>query len=64
MTNSGMSHGEVTVVELVSVVFSCAAATVYIWSGFTVRVVVLAVVVVAFVAGGIWVSRREGVMAS
>jgi Fuc2NAc and GlcNAc transferase len=64
MTNSGMSHAEVTAVELVSAVFSCAAANWYIRSGFTGRVVVLAVVIVAFVAGGVWVSRREGVIAS
>jgi len=64
MTNFGMSHAEVTVIEVVSVVFSCAAATMYIRSGFTARVVVLAVVVVAFVVGGVWVSRREGVIAS
>ena len=64
MTNLGMSHAEVTLVELVSVVFSCAAAIGYIRSGVTVRVVVLFVVVVVFVAGGVWVSRREGVMAS
>jgi len=64
MTNSGMSHAEVTGIELVSVVFSCFAATWYIRSGFTVRLVVLVVVVVAFVSGGVWVSRREGAITS
>ena len=64
MTNLGMPHAKVTVVELVTVVFSCAAAMVFIRSGFAARVVILFVVVVAFAAGGVWVSRREGVVAS
>jgi len=64
MIGLGMSHAKVTWIELASVVFSCAVATWYIRSGVTVRALVLFVVVVAFVAGGVWVSRREGAIPS
>ncbi len=59
MTNLGMSHRRVSILELLSVAASCLAATFYIYSGFPARMFVLAAVCSAFIAGGLWVIRKE-----
>lgn len=59
MTDLGMSHRKVTVIELVAVAASCGAAAVSINTVDSVRMA-LAVVVIAGVSfGGVWVTRRE-----
>lgn len=59
MTSLGMSHSKVTRVELISVVLSCVAATRYLQSSFPGRIATVAAVMTGFIAGGIWISRKE-----
>ena len=59
MTNLGMSHQKVTILELLTVAASCAAATGYLGFDFPGRVFVVIAVLSGFIAGGIWVMRKE-----
>jgi UDP-N-acetylmuramyl pentapeptide phosphotransferase/UDP-N-acetylglucosamine-1-phosphate transferase len=59
MTDLGLSHSKVTWMELVSVVLSCVAAALYLQSGFTGRILTVFAVIAGFVAGGIWILRKE-----
>jgi Fuc2NAc and GlcNAc transferase len=59
MTNLGMSHAKVTGLELVSVGLSCAAAAWYLRSGFPGRIATVAVVLIGFIAGGVWICKKE-----
>lgn len=59
MTTLGMSHRTVTVLELLAVVVSCAAAWIYMDSGPVGRIAIVTVLVAAFVAAGAIVSRKE-----
>jgi Fuc2NAc and GlcNAc transferase len=59
MTNMGMSHAKVTVVELISVVLSCVAATWYLLSGSTGRIASVIAVMVGFITAGVFIFRRE-----
>jgi Fuc2NAc and GlcNAc transferase len=58
LTNSGMSHKKVTVLELMAVGASCVAAEGYLRFGFTGRVGLLAIVLGSFLGIGIWVHRK------
>ena len=59
MTNLGMSHQKVTILELLTVAASCAAATGYLGFDFPGRVIVVIAVLSGFIAGGIWVIHKE-----
>jgi len=59
MTDLGMSHAKVTVLELVAVVLSCLAAWLYMRSGLQGRLFAVFAVLVGFLAAGIWISRKE-----
>ncbi len=64
MTNLGLSHSKVTGVELISVVLSCVAAVWYLRSGLPGRVATVAFVMIGFMAGGVWISRKERALES
>jgi Fuc2NAc and GlcNAc transferase len=59
MTNLGMSHQKVTILELLAVAVSCTAATGYLGFDFPGRVIVVIAVLSGFTAGGIWVIQKE-----
>jgi len=59
MTNLGMSHQKVTILELLTVAASCVAATGYLGFDFPGRVIVVIAVLSGFIAGGIWVIHKE-----
>ena len=59
MTNLGMSHQKVTILELLTVAASCVAATGYLGFDFPGRVIVVIAVLSCFIAGGIWVIHKE-----
>jgi len=59
MTNLGMSHQRVTILELLTVAASCAAASGYLGFDFPGRVFIVIAVLSGFIAGGIWVMRKE-----
>lgn len=59
MTNLGMSHRKVTTLELISVIVSCVAAAACLRLGLAGGMMVWFAVLVGFVAGGIWVARKE-----
>ena len=59
MTNLGMTHQRVTILELLTVAASCAAASVYLGFDFPGRVFIVIAVLSGFIAGGIWVMRKE-----
>ena len=58
MTNLGLSHAQVTVLELISVLLSCLAAILYLRSGAQVRVLLVSAVVIGFFAAGIWITKK------
>ena len=57
----GMSHRKVTVLELLAVVASCAAAAGCIRSDLYVRVILVAIVIIGLVGAGffIYIKGRE-----
>jgi Fuc2NAc and GlcNAc transferase len=59
MTNLGMSHQRVTILELLSVAASCVAASAYLHFGFQGRIAMVVVVLACFVSGGMWVTQKE-----
>ena len=59
MTNLGMTHRKVTVVELVASAGSCAAAAVYLNVGFLGRGILIVVLLSVFLSCGVWIGRRE-----
>jgi Fuc2NAc and GlcNAc transferase len=59
MTNLGMSHAQVTGLELVSVVLSCLAAVLYTLSGTQGRILVISLVLTGFISAGIQISKKE-----
>jgi UDP-N-acetylmuramyl pentapeptide phosphotransferase/UDP-N-acetylglucosamine-1-phosphate transferase len=58
MTNLGMSHRKVTVLELIAVAASCIAAAGYLRVGFIGRIVLIAVVLGNFIGFGSWVNKK------
>jgi UDP-N-acetylmuramyl pentapeptide phosphotransferase/UDP-N-acetylglucosamine-1-phosphate transferase len=59
MVSLGMTHRNVTVLELASVVICCGAASVYLRAGSAGRVFVIAGILSAFAAMGFWIAREE-----
>jgi UDP-N-acetylmuramyl pentapeptide phosphotransferase/UDP-N-acetylglucosamine-1-phosphate transferase len=59
MTNIGMSHKKVTLLELLSVAVCCFAAEICLRTRGMGRVSVTAIVLVAFVGAGMWVDSRN-----
>ena len=59
MTQLGISHRKVTVLELFGVAGSCAAAAACLRLGSVGRAAVVSAVLVIFAASGIWVHRKE-----
>ena len=59
MTNLGMSHKKVTVIELLFAVGSCIAASAYLWIDGVGRVILIAVLLSAFLMFGIWICAKE-----
>jgi hypothetical protein len=59
MTNLGMSHKKVTVIELLFAVGSCIAASAYLWIDGVGRVILIAVLLSAFLTFGIWICAKE-----
>lgn len=59
MTNLGMSHQKVTILELLTVAASCAAAAAYLGFDLPGRVIVVIAVLSGFIAGGKWVIHKE-----
>ena len=54
-----MTHGNVTSIELLVVVASCAAAAAFIPAGPAVRIALMVSVVVGIACGGFWVRGKE-----
>jgi len=63
MTDFGWSHARVTGMELVSAALSCLAAILYLRSGAQVRVLVVSAVLIGFLVIGIWVSKKDPIVA-
>jgi len=59
MTDLGMTHLEVTVLELITVVLSCVAAVAYTGLANLGRVAVVGTVISGLVGGGVWIAARE-----
>ncbi len=59
MTDTGMSHKEVTSIELVAVTASCAAAAAYVGTEPWLRIVLVAVVIIGHAGAAFGVSRKE-----
>ena len=62
MTGLGMTHREVTSIELLVVVASCAAAAACIPAGPLVRIALMVSVTVGIACGGLWVWGKERAM--
>jgi Fuc2NAc and GlcNAc transferase len=59
MTNLGMSHKKVTVIELLFAIGSCIAASAYLWVGGVGRAILIAVLLSIFLTYGIWICTKE-----
>jgi UDP-N-acetylmuramyl pentapeptide phosphotransferase/UDP-N-acetylglucosamine-1-phosphate transferase len=59
MVASGMSHRNVTVLELSSVVACCAAAVAYLNVGVPGRMIVMVLVIALFFSVGMWIQARS-----
>jgi hypothetical protein len=59
MTNLGMSHKKVTVIELLFTIGSCIAASAYLWVDGVGRAIPIAVLLSAFLTYGIWICTEE-----
>jgi Fuc2NAc and GlcNAc transferase len=58
MTDLGMTHGNVTSIELLLVAASCAAAALYIPAGPEVRIALVVGVAAGIACGGLWVLGK------
>jgi Fuc2NAc and GlcNAc transferase len=58
LTLLGMSHGKVTVLEMLAVLFCCLFAEIYLRVGGAYRVAATGVVLVSFLGAGLWVNGR------
>jgi UDP-N-acetylmuramyl pentapeptide phosphotransferase/UDP-N-acetylglucosamine-1-phosphate transferase len=59
MTNLGMSHKKVTVIELLFAIGSCIAASAYLWVDGVGRLIPTAVLLSAFLSYGIRICTKE-----
>jgi Fuc2NAc and GlcNAc transferase len=60
MTGLGMSHAKVTGCELISIIFSCAAAAIFLSSNnYYTRLGIMLGVPICFIIMGIWIRSRE-----
>ena len=59
MTNLGMSHKKVTVIELLFAIGSCIGASMYLWIDGVGRVMLIAILLSAFLTYGIRICRKE-----
>ena len=59
MTNLGMSHARVTGLELIMAVISCLAAVLYLRSGMQGRILAVSAVLIAFLAAGNRISKKD-----
>jgi Fuc2NAc and GlcNAc transferase len=59
MTGLGMSHGKVTIIELVAVVVSCFAALACMREDLAGRMIVSAVVIAGLAGAGFFILRKE-----
>ncbi len=62
MTNAGMSHRQVTILELITQVASCGAAWACIHLGTLGRFIMISVVIIGFLSGGFLVRRKERII--
>jgi UDP-N-acetylmuramyl pentapeptide phosphotransferase/UDP-N-acetylglucosamine-1-phosphate transferase len=59
MTNLGMSHKKVTLLEVLSVAICCLAAETYLRIGGVTRVTIIMFLLFSFTWAGIWIDRKN-----